>query len=83
MLCSTLNKKWIVKALGNLVGFERAEYQNVECHLPLEIENLVVTSIEFSFLLREHLPPPSTVHFECLKGNKKEIDPGNCNRMCE
>ncbi|CAO4384849.1 unnamed protein product [Caenorhabditis nigoni] len=70
MLCSTLNQKWIVKAVGKIVGFERAEYQNVVCHLSLEIENLVVTSTKLNFLLRGHLPLLSG-HLE-YKKEKKE-----------
>ncbi|PIC13505.1 hypothetical protein B9Z55_027634 [Caenorhabditis nigoni] len=71
MLCSTLNQKWIVKAVGKIVGFGRAEYQNVVCHLSLEIENLVVTSTKLNFLLRGHLPLLSG-HLEYKKEKKRK-----------
>ncbi|PIC12587.1 hypothetical protein B9Z55_028353 [Caenorhabditis nigoni] len=38
-------------------SLEKEGYQNVECHLPLELEDLVVTSMNISFLLNGPLSP--------------------------
>ncbi|PIC21078.1 hypothetical protein B9Z55_026049 [Caenorhabditis nigoni] len=38
-------------------SLEKEGYQNVECHLPLELEDLVVTSMNISFLLSGPLSP--------------------------
>ncbi|PIC12589.1 hypothetical protein B9Z55_028353 [Caenorhabditis nigoni] len=56
--CDTAKKHsliWLQKMSGK--SLEKEGYQNVECHLPLELEDLVVTSMNISFLLNGPLSP--------------------------